>query len=374
MNSLPPSTVPPTEPAAASSRQRLWDLPESAHVLLLGLSLSPAALRTHVARALSQHHRVNVELQGSDTDLLFATVHDLGSRNALSEALERRLDALHAAACQRFARLRDAEALRSAWQQALKAGETAAALWALLTHRHGGPLRDEVLMQARTWAVERARVGNAAGRERLALLAELTELRAHEQAAQRRHLAHQQASEAALQQLREALAAAQGEARRWQALAEARTAPAARPASSLPALRPGPATPRAARDSGPAQPPAAAASPVRPAADPPDVQGRRVLCVGGVQRAVSRYRSRVEQLGGEFEHHDGGAEAGTRRLDACLQRADLVLCQAGCINHEAYHRIKRHCLERGTPCIFLARPSLAHLERALAQGQRSRAA
>ena len=106
-----------------------------------------------------------------------------------------------------------------------------------------------------------------------------------------------------------------------------------------------------------------------PRPQPITVQGRRVLCVGGIQHAVSRYRSRIERLGGQFEHHDGGLENKVQLLDGRLQRADLVICQAACINHEAYQRVKRHCERTGTPCVYLDRPSLARLDRALATGQ-----
>jgi hypothetical protein len=123
--------------------------------------------------------------------------------------------------------------------------------------------------------------------------------------------------------------------------------------------------------------PARAAAPDRPAADGTPasaaaaagdahaMRGRRVLCVGGIRRAVARYRARVERAGGRFEHHDGGAEDGLHSLDGRLERADLVICQAGCINHEAYHRVKRFCERRGKPCLYLERPSLAHFEQAL---------
>jgi hypothetical protein len=92
---------------------------------------------------------------------------------------------------------------------------------------------------------------------------------------------------------------------------------------------------------------------------------RHVLCVGGVQHAVPHYREHVERLGARFEHHDGGLEDSLPRLEGHLSRADLVVCQAGCINHEAYHRIKRHCARTGTPCVFLERPSLSRFEAAL---------
>jgi len=100
-------------------------------------------------------------------------------------------------------------------------------------------------------------------------------------------------------------------------------------------------------------------------APPITVHGRRVLCVGGIQHAVARYRSRVERLGGLFDHHDGGLEDNLQALDGRLRRAELVICQAACINHEAYHRIKRHCERTGTPCLYLERPSLSRFDRAL---------
>ncbi|MDO9313110.1 MAG: DUF2325 domain-containing protein [Burkholderiaceae bacterium] len=90
-----------------------------------------------------------------------------------------------------------------------------------------------------------------------------------------------------------------------------------------------------------------------------------MLCVGGIQHAVARYRSRIERLGGHFEHHDGGLEDSAQSLDGRLHRAEIVICQAGCINHEAYHRVKRHCERTGTPCVYLDRPSLSRLDRAL---------
>lgn len=65
-------------------------------------------------------------------------------------------------------------------------------------------------------------------------------------------------------------------------------------------------------------------------------------------------------------HQRLGIESG---LLERLRRADLVICQAACINHEAHHRIKRHCERTGTPCMYMDRPSLSRLDRALAQPQ-----
>jgi hypothetical protein len=136
--------------------------------------------------------------------------------------------------------------------------------------------------------------------------------------------------------------------------------------------------PASGRSAAGASPPRPAAAPV--ASPPPptladstvNVAGRRVLCVGGIRHAVVRYRGRIEKLGGRFEHHDGGIEDGMQALDARLGRADIVICQAACINHEAYHRVKRHCDRTGTPCVYLDRPSLSRLDRALAAGRTTR--
>ena len=109
--------------------------------------------------------------------------------------------------------------------------------------------------------------------------------------------------------------------------------------------------------------PAPAASPPRP--EPILLRGQRVLCVGGMSGAQARYRHIVESAGGRFEFHDGGIEHSVHRLDQQLGAADLIVCQAGCLNHEAYRRVKGHCRRLDKPCLFVERPSLAHFARTL---------
>jgi len=95
------------------------------------------------------------------------------------------------------------------------------------------------------------------------------------------------------------------------------------------------------------------------------IAGRNVLCVGGINHAVHRYRALVEARGGRFQHHDGGIEHSLQRLSSQLAGADLVLCQAACVNHEAYRCVKSHCKRAGTTCIYLDRPSLSRFAREL---------
>ncbi|MFM2054312.1 MAG: hypothetical protein RL456_2349, partial [Pseudomonadota bacterium] len=41
-------------------------------------------------------------------------------------------------------------------------------------------------------------------------------------------------------------------------------------------------------------------------------------------------------------------------------------CQAGCVSHGAYWRVKDHCRRTGKPCVFVERPSASGLVRGLA--------
>lgn len=115
---------------------------------------------------------------------------------------------------------------------------------------------------------------------------------------------------------------------------------------------------------GPAPIPVVASAP--PAAALGD---RAVLCVGGRPASVPLYRHIVERSGGRFLHHDGGEEQSAQRLDATLGAADLVICQTGCISHDAYWRVKDHCKRHGKPCVFVENPGSASLRRALVELQ-----
>jgi hypothetical protein len=98
----------------------------------------------------------------------------------------------------------------------------------------------------------------------------------------------------------------------------------------------------------------------------PPLIDRSVLCVGGRAASLPVYRRLVEGVGGRFMHHDGGEEDNAARLDTTLAAADLVICQTGCISHNAYWRVKDHCKRTGKRCVFVDNPSSASLRRALA--------
>ena len=95
------------------------------------------------------------------------------------------------------------------------------------------------------------------------------------------------------------------------------------------------------------------------------LSNQTVLCVGGRTAAVPLYRYVIERTGGRFLHHDGGKHHCIGKLDTTLAAADLVICQTGCISHDAYWRVKEHCKRTGKRCAFVETPSKAALQRAL---------
>jgi hypothetical protein len=75
----------------------------------------------------------------------------------------------------------------------------------------------------------------------------------------------------------------------------------------------------------------------------------------------------IEQVGARFAHHDGGQEDSSDMLDNSLAAADLVICQTGCISHNAYWRVKEHCKRTGKQCVFVENPSSACFSRGMRQ-------
>ncbi|AZY48317.1 DUF2325 domain-containing protein [Bordetella avium] len=80
--------------------------------------------------------------------------------------------------------------------------------------------------------------------------------------------------------------------------------------------------------------------------------GRAVLCVGGDGNTEGLARQLVESTGGRFLKHEGEDDA----LEASLRAADLVICQTGCISHDAYWLVRDHCKRTGKQCVLVDSP------------------
>ena len=106
---------------------------------------------------------------------------------------------------------------------------------------------------------------------------------------------------------------------------------------------------------------------------PADVREKAVLYVGNYanlapgQDAGGAHvaQQAIEQAGGRFLHHAGGGDGAddVAALEAGLVAADLVVCQTGCVSHDAYWRVHDHCKRTGKQCVLVDQPQAMHFVR-----------
>ncbi len=384
--------------AAGSRRKRLWELPSQALCPVIGVCLPMPVLRRRFNKLLGGISHAN------DYELHCGAINECSRRTSTAEALQKELDQRYIRSLRDATRLKTTAALRQWWDAAQAGTQVAGSLWATLTHaRCDEPLQEQVLrdihmLQHQVGAANRAdlqRLENLAdenavlGRElaqvqtrstrllqeraaqverqsaelirlradllgRDTLAASLVdEIRSLEAATPGLRSRLEQAEQIRLQlarihQLERALLAAQQRADREQGRAEELQGEQARRLSEAPD--------GAAAEHDLAPHDAGLLS---------QLAERAVLCVGGRQAVVPIYRQLIERTGGRFLHHDGGEEDAVTKLDASLAAADLVICQTGCISHDAYWRVKDHCKRHGKRCVFVDKPSASSLQRAL---------
>ena len=99
--------------------------------------------------------------------------------------------------------------------------------------------------------------------------------------------------------------------------------------------------------------------------------GRRVA----LGRQVAALQARVHDLTRTLQRRELAGQAGSARdpartpatlaadLEASLQAADLVICQTGCVSHNAYWRIQDHCKRTGKQCVLVNQPRAMHFVR-----------
>jgi len=390
-----PSDAPP----AGSRRRRLWELSDHAHCPVIGVGLSIAVLRRLVDKALGAQALAN------DYDLHCGAIGSSKHRTPLAEAIQRELDRRYLPSIRQAAKLKTTEAL-SRWWEGASLDNLAGTFWATLTHaRCTTELEHSVLgkvhmIQHQVGTVVRSELQRfeALLDENEVLSRVLAAAQARNTTQAQEHALHSEAQQAQIVQLRAELIGketthaslkdefvaleaqipdlqsraeltrqceqhlqrihqlerkllqAQQEAERQQRRAEGL-------AADVHSLRLS-ARPQAAEKASKAAPGISAAQ----------LQDRAVLCVGGRQASVPAYRQLIEEAGGRFLHHDGGEEESVAKLDATLAAADLVICQTGCISHNAYWRVKDHCKRTGKQCVFVENPSTTSLVRGLTRG------
>lgn len=380
---------------ATSRRRRLWELPQKYHCPIIGVCFDVAELRRLIGKVL--------KYPADTTDYVWHTiaVGICDTRCPLSEQLNRLLDRRFSLTIRRMAACKTADDLRLSWREICRiGGEVPAGLWAICTH----PACDDALehevhadihmiqhqvgagTRMDLQAMERLCAENRRLQQDLETMRKRQEQQRidHAQAVQRLNQrigvlqAGLSAREAACERL-------QGETERMRAMAphlderlqlqlrlrdaERRMLEAqereAHLEKEVARLRDFSAfaeetivalTQEATPGAGGLA-----------AINSESLLGKSVLCVGGRSGSVTSYRSVVEQSGGRFMHHDGGREESLRRIEGALAAADIVICQVGCISHNAYWRVKEQCKRTGKPCMFVKNSGLSSFERVISE-------
>nr|WP_297525588.1 DUF2325 domain-containing protein [uncultured Roseateles sp.] len=384
-----------------SRRRRLWELPAQALCPVIGVCLPMPVLRRKLGKLLGGDALAN------DYEMHCGAINECARRGPVSEMLQKELDQRFAIALRQSAQHKTAESLTRWWTAAQQGNDVGGALWGALTHaRCDAALQEQVLrdihmLQHQVGAANRADLqrldelqdehavltrelaqaqsrstrllaerarelalsqaeclrlrGELMARDTLAagLREELQQLEdsipglrhRHEQA---RHLQSQQDR---IHQLERALLTSRQQAEREQRRADELQQALA----------------QSERQLAQQQTQTAQQSESQPGSESalPSLDERSVLCVGGRPAVVPIYRQLIERTGGRFLHHDGGEEDAVSKLDASLAAADLVICQTGCISHDAYWRVKDHCKRHNKKCVYIESPSASGMRRAL---------
>lgn len=401
----------PTLATAPARRLKLWDLKEKYYCPVIGTcvemeELVRLARRFHFVAELHDEFAVHTE----------AVSNSIG-RSEFAEALQKHLERRHAMAIKRFNAARSDEAVLALWRESVARGEVAGPMWAALTHRQAsaatrhivftgvhmlshqvgagkaadarrlGFLERENAEQRRTLGAERA----AADRREAALARRVEELeaklaqlgKAEQEAAglrarliqledgsvlvdMGRRLAEvEHANQRLLAEsqrvwsLEKALAATRAEATRFAAERDQLGAECDALERMLLAEE------GCAGSDGGCHGGCDAACSLTTGAE--DGEPRSVLCVGGRVGLVAQYRALAQRIGIRLVHHDGGQEEALSRLPDMIAGADAVMCPTDCINHAAYHQLKRHCKRSGKPCLLFKGASVSGFAVALAR-------
>jgi len=379
-----PRPVAADNASLGSRRRKLWDLQAKFHCPVVGVCFEVSELRTLISRIM------HFPRETTDFMLHTTAVGACETRSRLSEVLQKYLERRFPLAVRRFSGARSAEGLRALWRESCKTGsDIPGALWASWTHPAcDASLAQEIyadihMIQHQVGSGTRADLAalQAVQAENAELRKQLHEARADAEAQGLERSREAQILVRQIADLRASLAGKEGmlatvtgqfdtlrqslpELKARQSLAR-RASDAEARATALRASVAGleGEVERLGRLVQHAEETiahllaadASAAGQGHPVLDEPpsDLAGKRILCVGGRSGSVDAYRRMVEQRGGSFLHHDGGLEENLNRIDAALAAADLVVCQAGCISHNAYWRVKEQCKRTGKPCVFV---------------------
>lgn len=381
-------------PPKGSRRRRLWELDGHAHCPVVGVCMPIAALRRLVDKVLG------CQAVAGDYELHTGAIAECKRRTPVGEAVQRELDRRCMLTLRQAAKIKTNEALAAWWREASQGKDLAGALWATLTHARCTPALEHQVLGEVHMLQHQVGMARRVDLQRFEDLIVENGVLARELAgAQQRstrqveeHTRRSDVLQSVVMQMRAQLigrdttiatlqedlqtleAASPGlknrfeQAREIERLVE-RNHDLQR--GLLQSQQEAERMRRRADDLAADRWRRAALSPDAPETAPTGgeslarLDDQAVLCVGGRPSSVPIYRQLIEGTGGRFMHHDGGEEDNPAKLDAMVAAADMVICQTGCISHNAYWRVKDYCKRTGKRCVFVESPSSAGLKRAL---------
>jgi len=379
-----------------SRRRRLWEFDGHAHCPVIGVCLPITALRRLADKVLGG------QALADDYELHCGVIAGCKLRTKMAEAVQHELDRRCMPALRQAAKAKTTEALAAWWEEASQGKDLAGAFWATLTHARCTPELEHRVLGEVHMLQHQVGMARRVDLERFEALVDENgvlgrELAAAQQRSARQaeeHTRHSDALQSLVVQLRAQLigcgttiatlqedlqtleAASPDLKHRFELARESEHLVERNHELQRGLLQSQQESERLRRrveelaeelrrrdvlPTGPLESDDADADD-----EPtPRLHDRAVLCVGGRPASVPIYRQLIERTGGRFLHHDGGEEDSATRLDSTLAAADLVICQTGCISHDAYWRVKDHCKRTGKRCVFVETPSGAGLKRAL---------
>jgi Uncharacterized protein conserved in bacteria (DUF2325) len=346
-------------------------------------------------KALSKIGGGRCRLTGRDADLIYSITRDFGTRNPLSEIFQRDFEARHKKAIAQLSSVKSPDQLARQWSELMDSGallnEIGSTLWATLTHPYAEVIQNGIIYEMRAWVLGQMRAC-AVHKRQSSVQAQITTEQQKQTVA----------SQVRLRQAQNLLELERAESLRLQCELNGliqrmnsrelefnmrlKLDVATTKIPSLPQAENQLSTDESRRWRNQLKEPEQVTEPQsttqiqpvtkptvekQPCFTPINIFGKRILCVGGLTGSQSLYRQALEKAGGQCQFHDGGLEDSVRRLPVMIESVDVVICQTGCINHEAYQHVKRLCNRTGKPCVYLERPSISQLRKYLAEPKNS---
>jgi Uncharacterized protein conserved in bacteria (DUF2325) len=387
--------------AGPKQRSKIWDLHGSLHCSIIGTCLTTGELRRLLMRL-----RIAGADAADDHDLHMLGVLLAARPEAGAKHLQKTLDRRHQTAIHQFGKAKDAQAVGTLWQDAMKRGDIPGAYWAVLTHPE---TTDTMVKQVFGEVHMLSHLVGAANRADIQRLRSLEEHNAELAAKLERQQAQLRdgftARDATIRRLSDALAAKASESainakagEHTEALAAAlaerdrrlsqevtRREKAERRLEAMTAERDEARRDLAASERASDALQAELASMESQIGSLLDQTGDRsgaaldllgltVLYVGGRAHQTPLLKGLVERMNGRFLHHDGGLEHNVTLLPGLVSRADVAVFPVDCVSHDSVTALKRLCRQAGRRYVPLRNASLTCLLSGIASFQELAAA